>query len=89
MLAESVKLLLRQIVAVIAPDMVQILGILAEEADEICILADRLPGKPEIILAEVEAVNVIMPASNVVIFARILLAQHQIIEDHQVFAAGI
>ena len=89
MLAEGVELLLREIPAVIATDMIEILGILPKEADEIGVFPDRLPRKSEVILAEVEAVDVIMAAAHVIIFARILPTQHEIVEDHQILSIGI
>ena len=44
MLAEGIELLLREIPAVIATDMIEILGILPEEADEVGVFPDRLTG---------------------------------------------
>ena len=73
----------------ISADMIAILGILLEEADEISILSDRLPRELEVILAEIEAIHIIIPTAHVVICALALLAQHQIVEDYEIFASGI
>ena len=69
-------------------DMIAIFSILLEEADEVSILSDRLPRELEVILAEVEAVHVIMAAAHVVVFALALLTQHQVFEDHDEFIVG-
>ena len=73
----------------ISANMIAILGILLEETYEIGILPDRLPRQLEIVLAEVETVHVIMAATHVVVFALALLAQHQIVKDHEILASGI
>ena len=81
MLTQSVKLFLGKIVAVIASDVVDILSVLLEEVGEVGILPDRLSGQCEVVLAQVETVDVV--------FTRVLFSQHQVVEHHEVLAAGI
>ena len=81
MLTQIVKLFLGEIVAVIASDVVDILSVLLEEAGEVGILPDRLAGQCEVVLAQVETIYVVL--------TRVLFSQHQVVEHHEVFAAGI
>ena len=49
----------------------------------------RLPWKSEVVLAEVEAVDVVVAAAHDVVLTRILLAQHEVVEDHQILVVGV
>ena len=89
MLARGVELHLGEVSAVVAVDAVEVLGILFEEADKIGFLKDRLPRQHEVV-AQVEVVDVVAATAHiVVVFALVLLAQHQIVGDHQILAGGV
>lgn len=66
-----------KIIAVVTPDMIEILSILLKETDKIFILTDRLSGQIAVVLAQEETLNIIVTIANTEVFTVILLAQHQ------------
>ena len=79
MLTQSVELPLFEAGAVVAADVIKILGVLLEETGEVGVFQDQLPWQSEVVLAQVEAFDVVVAASHVVMFALVQPAQHQIL----------
>ena len=49
---------------------------------------DRLPRQPEVVLAQIETADVVVAAAHIIVFACVLLAKNQVVEDHQTLALG-
>ena len=66
----------------IVVNMINILKVLGEQTYKVCILSYRLPGKFEVVLSQIEAVDVRMSTTNIIRFAFILLLEKKIVEYH-------
>ena len=43
----------------------------------------------KVVLAQVDAVDVVVVAAHVVVLVCILLARHEIVDNHQIFVVGV
>ena len=66
----------------IVVNVINILKVLGEQAYKVGIFSYRLSGKFEVFLSQIEAVDIGMPATNIIRFAFILLLEKKIVEYH-------